>query len=130
MPLSIAEKWVLLDGPVLKPNALKYDRSIDPREIPRYTAGEVALFLRIPEMTLRSWVWGRPFPGAKKESNPLIISPDEEGNLLSFFNLTEAHILRCTRVIDGVQMKKIRDAIDYVSERYPAEHPLLTQEFA
>ena len=91
MPFSFEQKWAVLDGPEMKRDLLLYDISIDPREVARYGLSEVALFLHIPENTLRSWVSGRTFPKVKGEgfSAPLINPADGEGSILSFFNLTE-----------------------------------------
>jgi uncharacterized protein (DUF433 family) len=110
---------------------LAFDRSLDPREVPRYPMGEVALFLHIPENTLRSWVSGRTYPRIAGEgfSAPLIETADASNNDLSFFNLIEAHILKSTRRRDEVPMKYIRAAIDYVNDAHPTKHPLITQEF-
>lgn len=108
-----------------------YDISTDPRGVPRYSIREVALFVHLPEKTLRTWVAGRTFPRVAGEghSTRLIEPADGEGSVLSFYNLIEAHILRSTRKRDEVPMKFIRDAIDFVNERYPARHPLITGEF-
>jgi uncharacterized protein (DUF433 family) len=130
MPTPLLEKFAVLQGPEMKRDLLQYDPAADPRDVARYAVSEVALFLHIPEPTLRTWVSGRPLPRSKGFSPRIIEPADGEGNILSFYNLTEAHILRCTRVQDDVPMKAIRDALDYVSQRYPSSHPLLTQEFA
>jgi uncharacterized protein (DUF433 family) len=115
----------------MKVDLLEYDLSLDPREVPRYAIGEVALFLHISENTLRSWVSGRNFHRISGEgySPPLIEPADGEGSALSFFNLIEAHILKSTRRRDEVPMRFIRDAIDYVAAAHPSKHPLITQEF-
>jgi uncharacterized protein (DUF433 family) len=131
MPLSKPDKFAILDGPTMKMD-LDFDSSLDPREVPRYGLPEIALFLHVNENTLRSWVSGRTFPKVSGEgfSKPLIEPADGEGNVLSFFNLIEAHILKSTRRRDEVPMKFIRVAIDYVSETYTGlKHPLITQEF-
>jgi uncharacterized protein (DUF433 family) len=108
-----------------------YDASIDPREIPRYAVSEVSLFLHLPENTLRSWVSGRTFPRVAGEGyfKPLIEPADGQGSTLSFYNLIEAHILKSTRRRDEVPMKFVRTAIDYVLEKFPSPHPLITQKF-
>jgi uncharacterized protein (DUF433 family) len=108
-----------------------FDISSDPREVPRYAVSEVALYLHLPETTLRSWLSGRTFPKASGvgTSPPLIDPADGEGSVISFYNLSEAHILKWTRQRDEVPMKAIRDALDYVATEFPSKHPLITQQF-
>ena len=38
------------------------------------------------------------------------------GNLISFNNLVEAHVLRALRTRDGVRMTAVRKAIDYAEK--------------
>jgi uncharacterized protein (DUF433 family) len=48
---------------------------------------------------------------------------------LSFYNLAEAHVLRCTRERD-VPLKNVRHALEYVREAFPdTPHPLLSRDF-
>ena len=132
MPRSTGEISAILDGPDMKREMQAYeDTSIDPREVPRYALTEVALFLHLPENTLRSWVSGRTFPARTTEgySAPLIAPADHNGAYLSFYNLIEAHILKSTRRRDEVPMKFIREAIDYVDKQHPSPHPLISAEF-
>lgn len=131
MQRSFEEKIAILGGSEMKEPSLDFDVAIDPREVPRYSLSELALFLHINENTLRTWVSGRTFPKVSGEgfSKPLIAPADGIGNFLSFFNLIEAHILKSTRRRDEVPMKHIRAALDYVSDAHPSKHPLITQEF-
>jgi uncharacterized protein (DUF433 family) len=131
MPHTIEEKLAILDDSGMKGDVSLPGIAVDPREVPRYGLPEVALFLHVPENTLRSWVSGRTFPTITGEafSGPLIEPADPSGNLLSFYNLIEAHILKSTRQRDEVPMKFIRQAIDYVTEQFPSPHPLITQKF-
>jgi len=65
-------------------------------------------------------------------SSPALIKPalyDPHGPSLSFYNLAEAHILAATRRFDKISMQKIRNAIDYLSQRYGSVHPLLGHDF-
>lgn len=100
------------------------------REMPVYSVSEVALYLHIPEKTLRSWLFGRPYPkgGETVTSKPLIEPADPTGNRLSFYNLVEAHILKSTRQRDDVPMSAIRDALDWVTPDNP-KHPLISRRF-
>lgn len=131
--LGIDEKWAILEGSAMKHRPFAYDSTVDPREIPRYSFAEAALFVQVPETTLRSWVTGRAFPVSKGKaagfSAPLIAAADVDAGLLSFYNLTEAHILKSTRQRDEVPMKAVRDALDYVAVAFPSHHPLITPKF-
>jgi uncharacterized protein (DUF433 family) len=53
---------------------------------------------------------------------------DRKNGLLSFFNLVEAHILRSI-IERGVPLRNVRKALDYVREKIPGIHPLLTHKF-
>jgi uncharacterized protein (DUF433 family) len=103
----------------------------DRREFPRYSVSEVALYLHIPERTVRSWMYPRRtsgLNGAEIVSAPLIYPADGKGNRLSFYNLVEAHILKSTRTRDEVPMSEIRAAIDYAVPSGD-KHPLITREW-
>lgn len=105
----------------------------DPRDVPKYNLAEVALYLDIPESTVRWWCLGRKFKfrGERRDS-PALIKPalhDPHNPSLSFFNLAELHILAATRRFHKISMQKIRDAIDYIAASHPSAHPLLSQDF-
>jgi len=36
-------------------------RSYDTRQTPRYTVGQVAPYLQVPESTIRAWFFGMPY---------------------------------------------------------------------
>jgi uncharacterized protein (DUF433 family) len=101
----------------------------DRRELPRYGIKEAAGYLGLSLATLKSWVEGRTYPTkqGKRRFHPLIQVP--EPGFLSFFNLVEAHILLSTRKQHGLTVAAIRHAIDYVTEEFPSEHPLLNEQF-
>ena len=48
---------------------------------------------------------------------------------MSFFNLVEIHALRSLRIIHGVQLPKIRRALDFVKGHFHWERPLIQQGF-
>lgn len=106
---------------------------IDRRETSMYSLHEAAKYIGLPESTLHSWVFGRPYVtrNGTQQFRPLIQAADPDKGLLSFFNLVEAHILLSTRQVHGIRMDRIRMAIDYVRDQFPAnsQHPLITQEF-
>ena len=67
---------------------------IDPREIPTYAISEAARYLRIPAGIVRSWVFGRRYQTSQglQDFQPLITTPAQKPQLLSFTNLIEVHV--------------------------------------
>lgn len=53
---------------------------------------------------------------------------DPDHKLLSFYNLAEAHVLRATRD-RGVPLRNVRKALDFIQEKIPGKHPLLSHDF-
>ena len=105
--LSIAEVW-------------NYS---DPREVPAYSAVEAAQYLCIPTTTIRSWISGT------KSARKVIDLPRPNHLLLSFFNLVEAHALRSLRTIHGINLPRIRRALDHVKSKRGWERPLIHEGF-
>jgi uncharacterized protein (DUF433 family) len=103
----------------------------DPRLAAAYTLSEAAHYLRMPEGTLRSWVYGRLYPasGDTKRSLPLIQLDDPHRRYLSFINLVEAHVLAAMRRRHGVRLPKVRSALDYVRKQFKINRPLIDQAF-
>ncbi len=104
----------------------------DPREMPIYSIPEAAQYLTIPQATLRSWVLGMNYPikgGEKRRFQPVISLPRRDTNLLSFYNLAEAHVLRAFREQHGIQLKHIRKALTYVKKEFQWKRPLIEQAF-
>lgn len=104
----------------------------DVRDFPRYSIPEAALYVRIPANTLRAWTLGQNYMtriGKRRTFKPLIELADKGNKLLSFYNLVEAHILRFTTEKRGIPLKNVRGALDYVHEKIPGKHPLLTHNF-
>ena len=66
----------------------------DPRDIPSYSIGDAARYLRIPPGTIRSWTMGRNYlvTDGEKFFQPLIPIKKQKPRLLSFTNLIEIHI--------------------------------------
>lgn len=102
----------------------------DPREIPAYTAAQAAHYLWLPEATLRSWTRGRQYPSgrARRFSQPVVQPADSDTGLLSFVNLLELHVLSAIRRQHGVDMRRVRKAIDYLADRYGHRHPLIDEK--
>jgi uncharacterized protein (DUF433 family) len=103
----------------------------DPRLAPAYSTAETARYLHIPEATLRSWIVGRLYPaaGQTKRSRPLIHLEDHRKQYLSFINVVEAHVLAAIRRRHGVELPKVRKALDYMRRQFSVEHPLIDQAF-
>lgn len=110
---------------------LAVQRPDDPRLLPAYTVAEAARYVRMPEVTLRSWVAGRLYPvqGRQRSSKPLIELDDPKGQYLSFLNLVEAHVLAAIRRRYGVRLPKVRGALDYVRREFDVPRPLIDQAF-
>lgn len=101
---------VLRLKPVRKPGQ-------DMREFPTYSLPEAALFLQIPERTLRAWFAGK---------NPILTPAAMVGSfpILSFRDLVDAHILHAARVHHNVPMARIRAALELTAKegsRYPLQ---------
>src|SRR5688572_29275555 len=99
----------------------------DPREVPQYAVWEAAHLLKIPRTTLQHWVSGRDQFGRKSE--PLIILPDRQKNLLSFINLVEAHVLDAIRYKHQIPLQNVRNAIAYLRDTFQSPHPLADYAF-
>lgn len=99
----------------------------DPRTVPRYAAGEAALYLRLPRATLKTWVHGRVDQNGR-QAEAVIKLPASSG-LLSFQNLVEAHVLGAIRRQHGVSLQRVRKALRFVQRKIQQPHPLITVEF-
>lgn len=97
-----------------------------PQDKPRYTLAQAARYLHLSPSTLRSWIRGRDYPkGSTQEHWPRLI---QAGDLLSFNNLIEAHVLRALRVDHKVRMPAVREALDYAQREFGIERLLLSRE--
>ena len=106
-------------------------RTMDIGDAPIYGVPEAAAYLDIPESTLRTWVSGRVYyvTGGKKYFHPVIDFADPVERQLSFYNLTEGHIISTFRRHYRIPIPKIRDAMDYLRGDIDHRHPLITQQF-
>lgn len=102
----------------------------DPRQLPAYSVGEAARYLRIPSATLRSWVAGRTYPvqDGVGSFEPLIRPADPDRNRLSFENLVEAHVLRGLRTQQSLDLKAVRSALTYAEKSLGIQRLLLNSE--
>jgi uncharacterized protein (DUF433 family) len=105
---------------------------IDPRNIPTYSIGDAARYLRIPANTIRSWTVGRHYSVSDGSNffNPLIPIPNRKPRLLfSFTNLIEVHVLRAIRQYHQIKLDKVRTALDFIDEQFQEPHPLARERF-
>ena len=90
-------------------------------------SNEAAHYLQLPVATLKSWVKGRTYPtkSGPRFFEPVIGLPDESVSLLSFYNLAEAHVLSAFRRVHEIELRKIRSALDFVTDKSHWAHPLI-----
>ncbi len=102
----------------------------DPRDIPLYSIPEAAGYIHLAPATLKTWVHGRKYMRVDGEafSPPLIKQSNPDSDLISFWNLVEAYVLRTLRVKHGVGMQAVRNALDYAQERENIHHLLRSRE--
>lgn len=95
----------------------------DPRDVPAYSVAEAGHYLCVPTSTVRSWVQGT------RRFKRVLELPKPDVPLLSFFNLVEAHALRWLRVVHGIDLPRIRAALDFVKDELQWERPLIHEGF-
>lgn len=106
--------------------------SVDIRAIPSYGIAESAHYLGIAESTLRSWLYGRTYPtrrGTVERTSAIIHPADAKHEILSFYNLVEAHVLLFQRQVYGVRLPAVRIAVEHVRKTLGLERPLIHQVF-
>jgi uncharacterized protein (DUF433 family) len=99
------------------------DNASAPREVPLYSAADVAHYLSLPRATVRSWVLGQA------GFRPVICVADQRRRLLSFRNLVEIYVLSALLRRHGVWLPRVRKAVRYVQNRFGVEHPLSDRQF-
>ncbi|MBD2580173.1 DUF433 domain-containing protein [Oscillatoria sp. FACHB-1406] len=104
----------------------------DPRNIPIYSVGEAARYLKIPDSTIRAWTAGRQYPVAygHKTFRPLIETQGKKPLRLTFINLIEIHVLRAIRQDHQINLAKVRSALDYIGNELKLLHPLAEWKFS
>jgi uncharacterized protein (DUF433 family) len=90
---------------------------MDPREVPAYGIAEAAHYLHLHKSTLWHWIRGH-------KTFKAVIETPEGGNLLSFINLVEAHVLWAITRKHRIPLQKVRPAIDYLKATFSEPHPL------
>ncbi len=95
----------------------------DVRYLPSYSVAEAALYLRLPESTLRKWI------GGQSNFEPLIIPAHQKPLTLSFINLVEAYVLASIRREHSLPMNRIRKGLNFISQMHPSDNPLTEKDF-
>lgn len=103
----------------------------DIHNVPTYPVADAARYLRIPLVTLRSWLKGSSDPTKTHQQafEALIRRPSSTSPHLSFTNLVEAHVLRIIRETHRVKLAKVRYALDYLNQQLNTHHPLVSKKF-
>ncbi|MGH7390362.1 MAG: DUF433 domain-containing protein [Candidatus Rokuibacteriota bacterium] len=103
----------------------------DPRELPNYRLPEAAHYLRVPDSTLRMWIFGQAYPttAGRKVSRPIISVAGEDPPRLSFVNMVEAHVLTAIRYRHGIALPAVRRAVEYLTQEFGTRHPLADEQF-
>lgn len=105
----------------------------DPREIPIYTLSDASKYLKMSQVTLRSWVVGRSYRLGDGTSKwwPSVVQPaGADTRLLSFINLIELHVLSGIRRVHRVQFQKVRSALAFLEKTFSTTpNPLANVEF-
>lgn len=103
--------------------------SYDAREMPRYTVGQVAAYLHVPETTIRAWFYGTTY-GRKPNVRRFrpILSPAGK-DLLSFFDAASAHVLVALKK-QHVPTEDIRAIVQELEKHVVGtRYPLLGRNF-
>ncbi len=104
-------------------------RSYDAREMPRYTVGQVATYLHVPETTIRASFHGTS-SGRKpnvRRFQPILAPAGKE--LLSFYDAASAHVLLALKE-QRIPTEDIRAIIQELKKHVPGtKYPLLGRNF-
>lgn len=106
-----------------------YFRTYDAREMPRYTVGQVANYLNVPESTIRAWFFGMPYGKQPyiRQFAPVLRPAGKD--LLSFFDAASAHVLSAFKA-KAVPVADIRSIVETLRKRDPSDrYPLLGKNF-
>lgn len=107
----------------------KYLCELDARAMPRYTFGEAARYLGLPESTLRAWFLGTTW-GTQPNLHQFrpFLKPASR-DLLSFFDIASVHVLMAFKR-QGVPPESIRAVVESLQlERPTVRYPLLGTDF-
>lgn len=104
--------------------------SLDPRAMPRYTPAEAAVYLGIPETTIRAWFFGMPVTkgGTRRWFAPFLTPASDE--LLSFYDIASAHVMLAMKK-QNVRPEDLRGIVEglRLDPRFDFRYPLLGRNF-
>jgi uncharacterized protein (DUF433 family) len=102
----------------------------DPIAVPAYSLAEASHLLHVAPATVRSWVLGRAYPtqSGTRHSRAVIDIADREQHSLSFRNLVELHVLSAIRLVHGVKLDAVRNAVRFLQREFGSQHPLADEE--
>ena len=106
-----------------------YIRELDSRAMPRYTFGEAAGYLGLPESTIKSWFVGMPYGTAPnvKRMEPILAPASKD--LLSFYDIASAYVLMVFKA-KGARPQDLREIVLELAKEYQdARYPLLGRDF-
>lgn len=101
---------------------LAFDKR-DLRDLPAYTIGEAAAYLRLPKSTLRAWMVGQ------RGFRSVVEIADRRDRKLSFINLVEAFVLAGIRREHSIPLPKVRKAVEYLRRTFGTRRPLAEERF-
>lgn len=96
-------------------------RGRDPRDLPLYTPAEAALFLHLPESTVRAWSFGQ-------RGFRAVLDVPSSQRMLSFKNLVELHVLAILRREKRVSLSDVRKALVELKQKIGEKQPLLSKK--
>lgn len=102
------------------------------REVPAYSFTEAAHYLRLPLSTVRAWCLGQRYYDAKRTPRrfaSVIDIADPKSKRLSFINLVELFVLAAIRRKHEVGLPQVRQAVAYLTKKFPSPHPLTDHDF-
>lgn len=104
-------------------------RSYDARQAPRYTVGQVARYLQVPESTIRAWFFGMPYGTMPhvRHFRPMLQPAGKA--LLSFYDAASAHVLLALKA-KHISTEDIRAIVESLKKNFPGDrYPLLGRNF-
>lgn len=105
-----------------EPKAMDIYRGRDPRDLALYAPSEAALFLHLPESTVRAWAFGQ------RSFKPVLDVPANNGRMLSFKNLVELHVLAILRREKRIALGDVRQALLELRMKLGERQPLLSKK--
>ena len=106
--------------------------AMEAREFAAYSLAEAARYLRLPVSTVRAWCLGQRYYDKQRKPHrfaAVIEITDRKKKLLSFINLVELFVLAAIRRKYDVALPQVREAVAYLTRRFPSPHPLADHEF-